>query len=677
MATISAAGIGSGLDLNGLLEQIVAAERAPTENRLNLKEAKIQAELSAFGTLKSSVSSLQSSLGKLKNASTFLPNSVSISNQDVLTASASSIAEAGSYSVEVSSLAESHALASIAFTDMDDVVGTGTLTFSFGTTDYDPGTSFLAGDDTYNGFTQNSERSSQSITIDNTNNTVEGIRDAINNADIGVSASIVNDGSGYRLLLTSDQQGLDNSLQITVDEGGAPADNIDTTGLSALAFNSSATNVEQTQAASDAILSVNGLTITRESNTVTGAIHGVTLNLLDAEPGTKVKVNVSKDTGSVEKNITDFVNAYNELATSYRGLTAYNAETGESGILQGDATARNLINQIRREMGGVINSGSQYSALSSIGITTNRDGTLSLDSDTLKAAIDDDVQSVAGLFHLNGVTTDSHVSYKGSSISTQEGNYAVNISSLATQGQLSGQTITAPITIDGTNDTFSVNVDGVSSGTLTLTHNTYNDMVVLAQEIENRINASSNLQNVSAGVRVEYVNDHFEIRSLSYGSDSTVSILNTNASLGFTGSAIETAGTDVVGTIGGQPATGSGQLLTGTGAASGLSLEITGTTTGNRGSVNFTKGIAGSLDAMLSEFLASDGQFSSKTESLNSQITDINEQRTLLDKRIDALEARYKAQFAAMDVLVGQLQATGDYLEQQLASLPQITSGKN
>ena len=675
MATITAAGIGSGLDINGLLEKIVAAERTPAENRLNLKEAQIQAKLSAFGTLKGTVSAFQSTAGKLKNASSFLTNSVSISNKDVFTASASSIAEAGKYSIEVSSLAESHALASIAFNELDDVVGTGTLTFNFGTTDYDPGTSFQAGDDTYTGFTQNTERSSKSVTIDNTNNTVEGIRDAINNADIGVTASIVNDGDGFRLLITSDQQGLDNSLQITVNEGGLPADNLDTTGLSVLAFNSGATNAEQTQAAADAVLSVNGLTITRESNTVTGAIHGVTLNLLNAEPGTKVQMSVSKDTASVEKNISAFVTAYNDLTTAFREFTAYNTETGQGGILQGDSTARSLLNQIRREIGSVVSNGRTYNSLSSIGITTNRDGTLSLDADTLQSAIQDDAQGVAGLFHLTGISTDSSVSYKSSSVSTQEGNYVVRVSSPASQGQLSGQAVVAPVTIDGTNDTFSIVVNGVSSGTLSLTHNTYNDMADLAQEIENRINAATNLQNASAGVTVEYITDHFEIRSLSYGSDSTVSILSTNASLGLTSSAVETAGTDVVGTIGGAPATGSGQLLTGTGAASGLILEITGTAIGNRGSVSFTKGIAGRLDAMLTEFLASDGQFSTKTDSLNSQIEDINEQRASLAKRIAVLEDRYKTQFAAMDVLLGQLQATGDYLQQQLDSLPEIKVG--
>ena len=228
MASISTPGIGTGLDINGLLEQIVAAEREPTENRLNRKEANIQAEITAYGALKGSLSSFQSSLSSLKNISSFSSNKASVSNEDLLSATASNIAQPGSYSVEVSKLADAHSIASVAFDNIEDTIGTGTLTFKFGTTTYDSGT------DAYTSFFENTERSSESIDITNANNTVQGLRDAINDANIGVSATIVDDGSGYRLLLTSDQAGFDNSLEITVDEGGTAPENLDTTGLSHL-----------------------------------------------------------------------------------------------------------------------------------------------------------------------------------------------------------------------------------------------------------------------------------------------------------------------------------------------------------------------------------------------------------------------------------------------------------
>ena len=443
MATLTASGIGSGLDINSLLEQIVAAERAPTENRLNLKEAQIQAKLSAYGTMKGAVSTFQSSLGKLKTQSGFLTNNVNVSNKDVLTATASSIAEPGSYSVEVSNLAQAHVLASVAFDDLDSVIGTGTLTIGFGTTDYDPGTSFIAADDTYTGYTANTERSSKSVTIDNTNNTVEGVRDAINAADMGVSATIVNDGTGYRLLLTSSLQGFDNGMRVSVDEGGAAPANIDTTGLSQLAFNSGATNMEQTQAAQNAEIRVNGLHVYRESNMIGDALRGVTLNLLTAVPGTAVKIQVSADDAAVEKNISGFVTAFNDLTATFTDFTAYDHEISRGGILTGDAATRNLMSKIRREVGAVVRSGDEYNALSAIGITTNRDGTLSLDSTALQQALDNDPEAVASLFHAMGSATNSAVNYQSSTSATREGNYAVNVTTLATQGKLSTAAVTS------------------------------------------------------------------------------------------------------------------------------------------------------------------------------------------------------------------------------------------
>ncbi len=675
MASLTASGIGSGLDINSLLEQIVAAERAPTENRLNLKEAQIQAKLSAYGTMKSAVSTFQSSLSKLKTPSGFLTNNVTVSNKDVLTASATSIATAGSYAVKVNDLAQAHVLASVAFDDLDSVIGTGTLTFDFGTTDYDPGTSFIAADDTYTSFTQNTERPSKSVVIDNTNNSVEGVRNAINQANIGVTASIVNDGTGYRLLLTSKTQGQDNGIRVSVDEGGLPAANIDGTGLSQLAFNGSATNMEQTQAAQDAELLVNGLVIRRESNSVADAIHGVTLNLLAAEPGTTVQVKVAADTAATEKNIANFVAAYNELTAAFQGFTAYNPETSRGGVLTGDATTRTLMSKIRREVGTVMQNGNNYNSLSSIGITTNRDGTLELDSDKLHAAVAGDSEAVASLFHAMGTTTNPAVSYQSSTSATREGSYAVNITTAATQGRLSAMAVTAPVTIGSGNNTFSVVVDGTSSGLLSLTQATYNNMDDLAQEIANRINASTFLQAQGKGVTVRYNTDHFEIESLKYGSTSSIALGTTlNAALGLTTGASAAAGVDVAGSIGTTPAVGEGHMLTGRGDASGLRLQISGAGTGSLGRVDYATGIAGGMDSLISAFLAADGQLTSKTDSLNAQISDIDTDREKLAERLVALEARYKAQFIAMDALVAQLQSTGNYLQQQIDSLPGVTT---
>ena len=669
MPTLSASGIGSGLDVNDLLRQIVEAERAPAENRLNLQEAKAQAEISAFGSLKSAVTSFRSSLTTLKSSSGFSVNTVSVTNKDLLTASASSIATDGSYTVEVESLAQSHSLASVAFDSLDTVVGTGTLNFDFGTTVYDSGT------DTYTSFTTNPDKSSTSIEITNANNTVEGVRDAINDADFGVTASIVDDGSGYKLLITSDDAGLDNSLEINVDEGGGAADT-DTDGLSQLAFNSVATNADETLAASDAIVKINGLQVTRESNTVSGAIHGVTLNLQSADVGNPTQLTINRDNSNAEGNISNFVTKYNELVSTVSTLTEFGGQDGQSGLLLGDTTTRNVLSQIRREVGLSIDNNSIYNTLSSIGITTQRDGTLSLDSSVLNAAIEDDFETVSRLFYSNATPSDNDINFISSTSSTQEGRFDVRITQLATKGLLAGENVAGPVTIDGTNDLLNFNIDGISSGEISLTQAVYADMNTLATEIQNRLNASSGLQDGGVSVTVTYQTDHFEISSGSFGSTSTVEVVANNNDLGFNGNAVQTNGLDVAGLIDGTLATGEGQRLTGAGTVSGLVLEITGGSTGNRGVVNFSKGFSGRLDTLLTNFLADDGLITAKTNSLDSEIENIAEARTALIKRVDAVEARYRSQFVALDVLLGQLNVTSDYLQQQLDSLPKINNSK-
>ncbi len=670
MATISTLGVGSGLDINGLLEQIVAAERAPTERRLNLKEAETQAEITAYGSLKGALSSFQSSLSSLSVESSFSSSTANIANKDLFSATTSSIADPGTYSVEVVNLAQAHSLASVATTGIDDVIGTGTLTFRFGTTDYTSGT------DTYTSFTENTTRSSQTVTITNGNNTLSGVRDAINDANIGVTATIVDDGSGYRLLMTSDQPGFDNSLEVTVDEGGGAAANIDTTGLSQLAFNSSATNSEQTQAAQDAEITVNGLQIFRESNSITGAIQGVTLDLLSADVGNPTQLTISRNNSNIEKNVSDFVTSYNELENLLTELTRFGGESGQSGLLLGDSTVRIIKTELRSLISSSITTSGSYNSLSSIGITTNRDATLSLDSTALSKAMNDDFSSVAELFYAKGVVTDSDVEYISSGSQTKEGDFVISISTLATQGLISGENVTGPIVIDSSNDDFSFTVDGFSSGVVTITNATYNDMDALAQEIQNRINASTTLQNASTSVTVNYSTDHFEVTSDKYGSDSVVTVGTANSSLGFTTSATATTGVDVAGTIGGIIATGSGQRLTGSGDLSGLIVEVTGTTTGRRGTVNFNRGFAGKLDAMISGFLSTTGIFTNETDNLDQQVKDIASDREALDKRVNALETRYRRQFAALDVLIGSLQVTSNFLQQQLDSIPDIQTKK-
>jgi flagellar hook-associated protein 2 len=279
MAAITSLGVGSGLDLGTLVSGLIEAERAPTENRLNLKQQNLTTELSAFGLLRSSLAQFQGSLGGLQSSTAFNAKAITASDSSVFSTSVESFADLGSYSVEVTALARTQSLATnenTAFATVNDVIGSGTLTIQFGTTT-----------DPYS-FTPDSGKPSQAIEVSaaNGNDTVSGLRDYINDNDFGLQASIVDDGvNGYRLVFTSDDTGAANSMELTVT-GDGDGNNNNNSGLSQLAFNASAQgSLTQTVAAQDAALTINGLDITRDTNSITGAFYGVTLDLLKADEG--------------------------------------------------------------------------------------------------------------------------------------------------------------------------------------------------------------------------------------------------------------------------------------------------------------------------------------------------------------------------------------------------------
>ena len=674
MASVSSLGIGSGLDLSSIVSGLTEAERAPTESRLSFREQVATTELSAFGLLKSSLAGFQGSLSSLKSSSTYNSKQISLSSQSLFTATALSSADVGSYSVEVSALANNHTLASsaaTAFTSVDDTVGTGTLSIQFGTTTTGP----------YS-FTQNTEKATQNITLSaaNENTTLSGLRDYINEGDYGVQASIVNDGTGFRLTLTSEDSGAASSMEITVASDGDGNDD-DNAGLSQLAFNASAqSSMLQTVAAQDAALTINGLSITRDTNTVIGAIDGVTLKLTDADVGNAVSVTVAEDTSAIKTAIDDFVVSYNGFVETVNSLTNFNSNTGDAGIFISDFTVRNVTRQIRSAVTDEIAQlTGNVNALTAIGITTSSEGTLEFDSSKLDSALENDPAEVAALFALQGRPSDDGVSYSTASDDTLAGEYAINISTLATQGVFNGTTANSLI-IDANNDNFTVRIDGVTSSQILLTQDTYADGDTLAAHIQAQINDDETLKDSGRSVVVTYddINNEFDITSIRYGSESTVEFTaidtNTTNDLGFS-VATGITGVDVAGTIGGSAATGIGQKLTGSsGDSLGLTLFVSSGSTGNRGVVSFSRGIAETLDILLGGILENDGLIDSRVDGLNAQLEDIADERVQLDLRVSNLEARLISQFSALDSLIARFNSTSNFLTQQLANLPRPNS---
>ncbi|MGB2682772.1 MAG: flagellar filament capping protein FliD [Candidatus Competibacter sp.] len=677
MATITASGMGSGMDINGLVTQLMAAERQPATQRLDRKEAALQTKISAIGNFKSALSTFRSALFSLKDADKFQASAkAAVANDKLLSASAITGAPAGSYSVKVDQLAQAQRLATSAdhrFKNLTDAVGTGTLTFQFGT---------YGGTEASPTFAANPDQSVKTIQITSENNTLTGLVKAINDAKIGVQASLVNDGGGYRLVLGSTNSGAANSLKITAAD--SDGNNADLAGLSLLAYDptkaaGTGKNMVQTLAGQDARATIDGLTVTSAGNTLKEAIPGVTLDLksTDSAPTT---LTVSQDNSAISGGVQSFVKAFNELANTVKSLTSYNAETKQGGALQGDFSVRSIFGQLRGELSKMVSGASdKVDSLADLGITTERDGTLKLDSSKLQKAITADPQGVAGLFARAGRTTDPLINYVGATNDSKTGDYAVTVSQLATQGSYAGSAVTlnaGSMTIDSSNNSFALKVNGTQSGTIQLSQGEFTP-TQLAAELQSQINGDSALQAAGASVSVSFNDGRFALTSARYGASSSIEFTTANTTLGFSAADYDPVaktgpvkGQDVQGAIGGAEATGSGRKLTGaSGGATGIALEVLGGNTGERGRVSLSDGLAQRLDNLLNDVLGGDGPLNSRTQSLNKQVDRLGDERDKLDMRMTSLEARYRAQFMAMDKLVSQLTATGNYLNQQLGGL--------
>ena len=459
---LTAGGIGSGLDIGSLVAQLVAAEGTPALNRLNVKEIRLQADLSAIGTLKSALSQFQDTVKELNDADTFLERTTTSTGNATFTATSDKTAVVGSYDIEVIQLAETAKVRSGDFVDETAVVGTGTLDITLGA-------------DTFQ------------ITVDASNQTLEGIRDAINAAsdNPGVTASIINVDDGFggsvsRLILSTEKEGAANTITIAVTDDDL--NNTDTNGLSQLAT----VNLTTIQAAQDAIINIDQQQVTRGSNSFSDVITGVTINIKGTNVGSTETLKIALNTTNVESKVDSFVEAYNSLADTMKSLGSYDSETGAAGGLQGDSVLRSVQNQLRDILTSSV-AGLDFGMLAEIGVVTDKNGHLVVDEDTLNDVLNSDFEAISQIF------------------------------------------------------------------------------------------ASEN-------------------------------------------------------------------------------------------------GLASSLDTLLERYISSDGTLSSRTESIQSRIDSIDDDRLRLDKRLAALEARYTAQFTAMDILVGQLQGLSGFLSQQLANLPKPNS---
>ncbi|MDP3124531.1 MAG: flagellar filament capping protein FliD [Thiobacillus sp.] len=378
----------TALDVPSLVSQLMAVERQPID-KLTAKIASYETKISSFGTLSSLVSGFQTASAGLNTSLQKL--TATPSDAGVLSATASSTAVPGSYALNVSQLAQSQNLVAAGQASSTTAIGDGSAT----TVTFDLGA--ISGGTLTNGiysgaaFTSNGS-GTVSLTIDGSNNTLEGIRDAINAAAPGVTATIVNDGSGtpYRLALSSSNSGVSNSFKITTSGGDGSINSL-------LGYDPAGTqNLTQTLAAQNANLTVNGIAITSASNTVSEAIQGVTLTLKNTT-STPTSLTIERDTSSIKTAASSFVDAYNALASQIKSRSAYGSTTSAGGSLAGDGTLRLMQDQLR----GIFMTpaiGGTLTTLSQVGITFQRDGSLKLDGNKLDNAVSTNFSEVNNLF---------------------------------------------------------------------------------------------------------------------------------------------------------------------------------------------------------------------------------------------------------------------------------------
>ncbi len=675
MPTIQSLGVGSGIDVQGLVDKLVAAEGDPQKERLDRKEADLQNNLTALGVFSGALNNLKESISPLRSAQSFRAMSLRIDNEEVLAASLAENAEPGKYDIDVIQLAEAQRLVSGVFSSELASIGEGVLSFQFG-----------AVNSATKDFEVNPERGVKNLIINEENNNLRGIKDTINKADMGVRASIINDGRGFRLILTSEIPGVNNSLRIKVND----ADKTDTDlfGLSTLSYEptlakNKGQNIRETSAAKDAIIKIDGIDITSNKNSISNVIRGVTLDIGPQSVGNSTTVEVFKDEAKVSESIQQFITQYNQFVTEINDMTKFDPKTRQAGPLANENAVRNIMTLLRRELGSDFSGvNDNYVTLAALGFDTQREGTVNADSEKLGAAISNDIDEVTQLFAQSGSTTEPLLRYVKGSDDTTAGSYQVIIDQLATQGKYTGS-VASPgsFVIDENRDNIKVRIDASTSKEISLNHRSYKSLAAFAAELQSKINGDDVIRDSGAKVSVQVKNNQLVLTSQKYGSNSAVEILEIEGDLarltGLAPGSGET-GQNVAGAIGGVAAVGDGQRLVGQGAAAGLEVDVLGGELGRRGEVKFSRGIAVRLSQLLEKALDTGGLVQQRTQGVSSRLEDIASDRKKLDEKLAKSEEKHIKTFTNLDALVGKMRSTGEYLNRQLANLPGAAStGKN
>lgn len=663
---ISFQGLISGLNTDQIVQALLAPEQQEITNLQNQQAAITQLE-STYNTLQSYLQALQTTVDGLATTtnSIFDGRTATSSNTNVVTASAASGAPDGVYNFTVNSVAQAQQDDSQGFASANSAITQGTFQFQVGT------------------------GAVQTITIDSSNATLQGLADAINGANAGVTASIVNDGNssqGDVLLLTANNSGTANAITITNNLGASGGG----------AVQPQFSTVTPAADASISLGSGSGaLTITSSTNQIQNVFNGVTLNLVSAAPTQTVSVTVANNTQATGTAVDNFVTAYNTLIGYINQNDSYNAQTKQAGILLGDFPSQSILSNLGGVASGVVNGvNSLADNLAQVGITLNADGTLAVNNTTLNSALQGQLTGVSAndvrqLFVTAGQSTNPAVqfSYAPGTLKASGVPIGVQITQAATQGTATAtNALAASTTITaGSNDTFSVTVDGTSSGTLTLAAGTYTP-TQLAQQVQSVINASSALHGATVTAGVNGSGD-LVLTSATYGSTSQVFIGSGDAlsSLGYTGTE-GARGQDVAGyfVVNGvqEAATGTGQILTsnsGNAETGGLvvvsSLTPAQITGSPEATLTVTQGVAAQLNNVLNQMLDPvSGLLTTANQSLQSQASSLATTIQQQQQNMQQEQSTLLQEFVNMESTLASLQTAGNALGSSLIGFSSSSS---
>ena len=632
--------LGGGLDVRGLVDQILFAESAPIR-RVEEKQDKVNLKIQAYTDLVSKLTELEGKIAALNDTEKFAAKLATSSNSDVFTVAADSNALNGTHQITVSRLALLDNFASDAtFTTSNDVIGTGSFDLTVGS-------------------------ETTTITIDPTNSTLTGLRDAINDSGAEVNANIINDGSGFRLTITSKDTGSQNAISIDNNTlqlaGGSP-------------FTFARTHENLLLVSDlDAELKIDGLLVTSGSNKVEGVIEGVTINLLGISSG-PLTLTIADDTDTVKESIQEFVNAYNDAYSFVNSQFLYIEDVG-SGTLAGESLVRSIQSDLSTIVRNAVSGlPGPLNNLQFAGVEIQGDGTLQIDDSRLDDKLENNFLDVKKMFLAFAETSNSSLTFLGVGPETLAGDYEVTISQLA-----EAATLTSPHSISTTlqtDETLTFSL-GSENSVVSLTSNMTIDDVVSA------INTQLDTDSIALTASKDG-SDNLVITADNKGASTSFTVVSDIASpipgqgTGFDTTGSSDAGEDLMGTIKdtvsgmvyAAKATADNVLVGDDGPVKGLRVQFDGSSTGVIGTLTLTLGYAEQLQREL------EGLTDTVTGPISDTKTRLEERVESLEDDIESLEGRLLVrerflleQFAQADAALRQLSVLQSTINSQITQV--------